>query len=55
MWLGIRFSQVFDSGGQAKILTCDISDFTPCTHAQGNILQTKYAEKTDFGGLTIRV
>jgi len=23
------------------------SDFTPCTHAQHNILRIKYAEKTD--------
>jgi len=29
---------------QAKFLTCEISDFTPCTHAQSNILHTKYVE-----------
>jgi len=32
---------------QAKFLTCAISDFTPCTHAQSNILHIKYVEKTD--------
>ena len=31
------------------------SDFTPCTHAQSNILYTKYADKTDYQGLGIRV
>jgi len=40
---------------QAKFLTCEISDFTPWTHAQGNILRTKYADKSDFFGLGIRV
>ena len=25
----------------------EISDFTPCAHAQSNILHIKYAEKTD--------
>jgi len=34
--------------GQAKFLTCESSDFTPCTHAQSNILHTKYDEKTDY-------
>jgi len=33
----------------------EISDFTPCTHAQSNILHTKYSDKTDFLGLRIRV
>jgi len=33
---------------QAKFLTCEISDFTPCTHAQSNILPTKCADKTDY-------
>jgi len=28
----------------AKFLTCEISDFTPCAHAQSNILLIKYAE-----------
>jgi len=30
-----------------KFLTCEISDFTPCTREQGDILHMKYAEKTD--------
>jgi len=34
--------------GQAKFLTCEISDLTPCTHAQSNIVHTKYADKTDY-------
>jgi len=35
---------------QAKFffLTCEISDFTPCTHAQSNTLHTKYFDKTDY-------
>jgi len=32
---------------QAKFLTCEISDFTPCTNAQSNIPHIKYAEKSD--------
>jgi len=32
---------------QAKFLTCEISDFTPCAHAQSNIIHIKHAEKTD--------
>jgi len=34
-------------GCQAKFLTCEISDFTPCAHAQNDILHMKYIEKTD--------
>jgi len=33
----------------------EISDFIQCTHAQSNILHTKYADKTDYWGLGIRV
>jgi len=33
---------------QAKFLTCEISDFTTCTHAQSNILHSKYADKSDY-------
>jgi len=40
---------------QAKFLTCEISDFTPCTHAQSNILHTTCADKTDYQSLGIRV
>jgi len=36
-----------DIGCQAKFLTCEISDFTPCTHAHSNILHIRYAEKSD--------
>jgi len=32
---------------QAKFLTCEISDFTPCPHAQSDILHIKYAETTE--------
>jgi len=51
---------VLDGGAGAKILDCwagaeiwfpvssEISDFTPCTHAQSNILHTKHADKTDY-------
>jgi len=31
---------------QAKFPTCEISDLTPCAHAQSDILHIKYAEKT---------
>jgi len=27
-------------------VSSEISDFTPCTHAQSDILRIKYAEKT---------
>ena len=38
----------FLSRCQAKFLTYEISDFTPCEHAQSsNILHVEYAEKTD--------
>jgi len=40
---------------QAKFLSCEISDFTPCTHAQSDIVHTKYADKTDFLDLGIGV
>jgi len=33
---------------QAKFLTCEISDFTPSTHAESNIPHAKYADKTDY-------
>ena len=36
-------------------VSSEISDFTPCTHAQSNILHTKYVDKTDHQGLGIRV
>jgi len=29
-------------------VSSEISDFTPCTHAQSNVLHTKYADKTDY-------
>jgi len=32
---------------QAKFLTCEVSDFTPCTHAQSNILHIRYWSDTD--------
>jgi len=28
-------------------VSSEISDFTPCAHAQSNIIHIKYAEKTD--------
>jgi len=28
-------------------VSSEISDFTPCAHAQSNILHIKYAENTD--------
>jgi len=40
-------SAFFRTRCQAKFLTCNVSDFTPCAHAQSNIPYTKYAEKTD--------
>jgi len=29
-------------------VSSEISDFTSCTHAQSNILLTKYVDKTDY-------
>jgi len=29
-------------------VSSEISDFRPCTHAQRNILDTKYVDKTDY-------
>jgi len=40
---------------QAKFLTCEISNFTPCAHAQSHILVMKYAEKTEDYGLGFNV
>jgi len=39
---------------QANSLTCEISDFMPCTHAQSNILHIKHAEKTNDWCLVFR-
>jgi len=36
-------------------VSSEISDITPCSHAQSNILHTKCADKTDFLALEIRV
>ena len=40
---------------ESNPVSSEISDFTPCTHAQSNILRTKYADKTDFLCWGIRV
>jgi len=42
-------SPAFSSRGGQK--PSEISDFTPCAHAQINILHIKYAQKTDNYGL----
>jgi len=42
--------QIFDSTNfkiKMSPVSSEISDFTSCAHPQSNILQTKYAEKTD--------
>jgi len=51
----MNFRRASEQGGrgvrepvQAKFLTCKISDFTPCTHAQSNIPNAKYADKTYY-------
>jgi len=31
-------------------VSSEISDFTPCAHAQNDILHVKYADKTDDQG-----
>jgi len=41
---GAKLQTCLLSRCQAKFLTCEISDFTPCTHAQSNILYIKYAD-----------
>jgi len=38
-----------------KPASSEISDLTPCAHGQGNILHTKYAEKSDDLCLGIHV
>jgi len=35
-------------GPPARAVSSEISDFTSCTHAQSNILHTKYVDKTDY-------
>ena len=40
---------------EAKFLTCKISDFTPCAHAQTNVLHIKYADKIDDRGIALGV
>ena len=41
------------NGGAPEVgpVSSEISDFTPDTHAQSNILHTKYVDKTDHYGL----
>jgi len=36
-------------------VSSEISDFMPCAHTQSNILQIKFAEKTDDLGLEFSV
>jgi len=58
---GSGFSQIFDSGSERKTqnpvgvdsgtpVSSEISDFTPCTHAQSNIPHTKYVDKAGHLG-----
>jgi len=59
-WTPTRFC-VFLSDQESNIweksdpVSSEISDLKPCKHAQCNILHTKYADKTDYYGLGIRV
>jgi len=39
--------EVANGHGLAMPVLSEISDFTPCVHAQSTILYIKYAEKTD--------
>jgi len=39
---------IMKKSGILEFLTCEISDLTPCAHAQSNILHTRYADKTDY-------
>jgi len=34
-------------------VSSEISDLTPCAHAQSHILHVKYAAKTDYQGLVL--
>jgi len=43
-WVWTEFQKI---RCEAKFLTCEISDFRPCTHSESNTLHIKYAEKTD--------
>jgi len=55
---GCRIRLTFDRVSHMQLcwrpVSSEISDFTPCAHAQSNIVQIKYAEKTDDKGLVFR-
>jgi len=36
------------SNQAVALVSSEISDFTPITHAQSNMLHTKYADKPDY-------
>jgi len=38
-------SKIFE---KPETVSSEISDCTPCTHAQSNIVHTRYADKTDY-------
>ena len=49
-FFNLRIRLLFRFRRQAKFLTWEISDVSPCAHTQSNILRIKYAEKTDDYG-----
>jgi len=44
----MKWSPRCDFTAAASPVSSEISDFALCTHAQCNILHTKYADKTDY-------
>jgi len=48
LYIRIRLQTHYPAGyPTGKPVSSEISDFTPCEHAQSNILHIKYAETTD--------
>ena len=50
---GLNRSRILKLGKFPVLVSSEISDFKPCTHARNNILDTKYVDKTDYQGLGI--
>jgi len=48
IWLRLRVQKMHRILLESTPVSSEISDFAPCTHAQSNILHTKYADKNDY-------
>jgi len=54
-WTPVGVLTIFENRSRAGVdffkerpVSSEISDFTPCMHEKGNILHTKYVDKTDY-------